>query len=381
MAVLGAGGQLKLRRQPVNKSITFNETLVDFECNKIKGGPSWLWNGDQVSIIGLPTYCDGGVYPGNVDGYATFFGSKWFLGPNRSHISSETDRFYKTASESYPSGQSGDNANFYAKNGVGPVPEDCSGGDYWVHIDSAGWVSFYTNRCSAFAGAPEDRVDLAPIYGEIELTGYGTVDYQNGWWECVDGPCNGATSDYWYSDVVDDDDPTDSICDYAPTYDYPEAGTGDYDNADVQPRANTGFPGWQVICGLREWGLELTGDAVDTTAVSEKFGNAIKSLVNGGGNLEYFIDRECFEGSNDNAIMMMQLLLMTEKGCEAEAEFWMMDEALKDPPYCNKRIGGGLFYTANILITGTAVNVRPTELVAGSAKFVTTEEIRLRQSP
>ena len=383
MAVLGVGGQLKLRRQPVEKTLYLDQSRVDTECNKIKGGPSWLWNGDKVSIIGLPIYCDGGgVYPGRVDGYASYFGSKWFLGPNRNQISSNDDTFYKTASETYPDDQAGDAAQFYAMNGVGPVPEDCSAnGDYWVHIDQAGWISLYTDRCSAFAGAPENRVDLAPIYGDIQLTGYGTVDYQNGWWECFQGPCSGATSDYWYSDIVDDEDPDDSICDHAPMYQYPEAGTGDYNNADVQPRTNTGFPGWQVICGVREWGLDLTADEVDTTSVSEKFGNAVKSLVRGGGNLEYFIDRQCFEGSNDNAIMMMQLLLMTEKGCEADAEFWMMNEPLADPPYCNKRIGGGLFYTAKILVTSTAVNLRPTELVAGSAQFVTTEEIKLRNSP
>lgn len=383
MAVLGVGGQLKLRRQPVEKTLYLDQSVLDADCNKIKGGPSRLWNGDKVSIINLPIYCDGqGVYPGRVDGYATYFGSKWFLGPNREHISGNDDLFWKNNDEEYPAGQAGDAAQFYAINGVGPVPGNCgANGDYYVHIDQFGWISIYTDRCAAFAGAPEDRVDLAPIYGSIEVTGHGTVDYQNGWWECFDGPCSGATSDYWYSDIVDDDDPTDSICEHAPMYQYPEAGTGDYNNADVQPRTNAGFPGWQTICGLREWSLDLTADEVDTTSVSEKFGNAVKSLVKGGGALEYFIDRQCFDTSKDNAIMLMQLLLMTEKGCEADAEFWMMSEPIADPPYCNKRIGGGLFYTAKVLVTSTAVNVRPTDLVAGSAQFVTTDEIKLRNSP
>ena len=36
---------------------------------------------------------------------------------------------------------------------------------------------------------------------------------------------------------------------------------------------------------------------------------------------------------------------------------------------------------ANILITQTSVNVRPTELVVGTANFVTTGEIKLLQEP
>ena len=102
-------------------------------------------------------------------------------------------------------------------------------------------------------------------------------------------------------------------------------------------------------------------------------------MVNGGGQMEYFIDRECFDVDDDNALALMQLLLMTEKGCEADAEFWMMNEKM-NPDLRRNRIGGGLFYAAKLLVTQTAVNVRPTELVAGSARFVTTGDIRLRQT-
>jgi hypothetical protein len=382
MPVLGAGGKLKLQRKPVEKTLYLDQSRVDTTCNKIKGAPSWLWNGDHIAGINLPIYCDeDGLIPGRVSGYASYFGSKWYLGPNRTQITSNTDKFYKTNSEEYPAGKAGDAANFYAKNGVGPTPEDCGAdGDYWVHVDSAGWISFYTDRCSALAGSEHNRVDLAPIYGDLELTGYGTVDYQNAKWICDDGFCSGLTGDYIFSDVQDEDTDT-SICESAPQYDFPVAATDDYENADVLPRKGGGDYGWKVICGLREWSLDLTADDVDTTSVSEKFGNAVKSLVRGGGGLEYFIDRQCFDDQHDNSLMVMQLLFLTEKGCEADAEFWLIDEPLEDPPYCNKRIGGGLFYSAKILVTSTAVNLRPTELVAGSASFVTTEEISLKVNP
>jgi hypothetical protein len=79
-------------------------------------------------------------------------------------------------------------------------------------------------------------------------------------------------------------------------------------------------------------------------------------------------------------LVLMQLLLMTEKGCKASAQFWMMTGTDPCGSDCD-RIDGGLYYEADILVTDTAVNVRPTEIVAGTANFVTTGDIRLLTSP
>lgn len=378
MAVLGVGGRLKLKRLPVKKTVVLDGGYLDTLCDRIKGAPDWLWNGDRVQVQDFPNVCDTTGIPGKVSGFGVYAGSKWYLGPNRNHVLNESDRYYKTGTESYPAGEAEDDAKFYSKNLVGGVPESCSEQDYFVHADQFGFLSFYETRCQAFTGSPMDRVEVANVYGDVTVTAYGSVDYQNAFWECYDGPCSGATSDYWFSDIQDD--ATDeSICEHEPTYDKPVAGTGDYNNADVQPRVGAGFPGWQVIAGIREWNLELAADQVDTSGVGEKFGTAVKSMVNGGGQMEYFIDRECFDVDDDNALALMQLLLMTEKGCEADAEFWMMNEKM-NPDLRRNRIGGGLFYAAKLLVTQTAVNVRPTELVAGSARFVTTGDIRLRQT-
>jgi hypothetical protein len=40
-------------------------------------------------------------------------------------------------------------------------------------------------------------------------------------------------------------------------------------------------------------------------------------------------------------------------------------------------IEGGLYYQADVLVTASAVNLRPTEIVAGTVQFVTTEDIKL----
>ena len=77
---------------------------------------------------------------------------------------------------------------------------------------------------------------------------------------------------------------------------------------------------------LREWSLELEAPSVDTTSVSEKFGEAVKSLVRGGGSTEFFVERQCLTDYQADSNTLMKLLFMTEKGCNADAKFYLIRE-------------------------------------------------------
>ena len=66
----------------------------------------------------------------------------------------------------------------------------------------------------------------------------------------------------------------------------------------------------------------------------------------------------------------MNLLFNTEGGCSGapiETEAWFNVIEGNGCENCFPPIGGALYYRASILITQTAVNVRPTELVVGTA--------------
>ena len=288
------------------------------------------------------------------------------------------------AAECYPDGQCGDAAQFYARIGDtsgGDTIEGCSPGDYWIYIDPLGRLSFYDSRCKALAGCPADRLDLIASSEDVVIAPYGRLEYQNAVWECYAA----LQGSYEYSDVRD---PTTliSICADAPRYQIPEANPNTeefaYNNANVLPRGDQQqAPYWQCVADLREYSLSLSAPEVSTTAVAEKFGNAVKSLVNGGGSCEFFIDRRCFDDETTNGITLMQLLLMTEKGCKAAAKFYLMQRPGEcGAELCSGLIAGDLYYEADILVTQTAVNVRPTELVVGTADFVTTGEIALREA-
>lgn len=380
MAVLGIGGRFVLKRKAPDPCIIFTDRLlgrdpllIDDASNQILDICNGYITGDRVHAVGLPIDVEG--IPIKPNGWAMYQGSAWYVGPNRQHIENESDQFYRDTEE-YPLGQAGDSGRFYASAGDEvepglPVPEDPEN-EYFIHVNGVGYVSFYTSRCDALKGCPENRINLWKVGLPMVLGPYGSATYNNAIAECLP-----EWGDYRYSQVQEG---AYQICYDVPTFELPEAGKGDYENADVIPRgsATKGYI-WEVMCGIREWTLNLSAPEVDTTAVSEKFGEAVKSLVSGGGSLEFFIDKTCHPEGINNPLLLMELLLMTDKNSQATAEFWMLTDNNKCDDPCKP--AGSLFYEADILVTQNSVNLRPTDLVAGVANFVTTGEIRLLQEP
>ncbi len=131
---------------------------------------------------------------------------------------------------------------------------------------------------------------------------------------------------------------------------------------------------WSIQGQLQQWTLNLAASEVDVTALGERFGDSVKSLVTGGGTLDFLVDRTAHPATADTTFLM-QLLLMIEKGCKARAEFWMID-AREDNS--DQLLPGDLYYESTITITRQAINTRAAEIIAGSLDFVTLQEIALR---
>jgi hypothetical protein len=128
---------------------------------------------------------------------------------------------------------------------------------------------------------------------------------------------------------------------------------------------------WAIQGYITNWSLQLTAGEIDTTAVGEKFGDAVKSVVTGGGTMDFIVERE--ENIRDSTDLM-RLLLMTENGCECDAEFWMIDNRAA----AGELLPGGLYYSTSILITANAINTRVDEIITGSANFVTVKTVSLK---
>ena len=77
---------------------------------------------------------------------------------------------------------------------------------------------------------------------------------------------------------------------------------------------------------------------------------------------------------------LLRLLLNTNEQAEAEAEFWMIDGDAQDrTSYTGMLLPGDLYYKAQIMLTSSAVSVRATDIITGSANFVTVREVQLRE--
>ena len=359
MPVLGVGGIVKLLREAPS-AVVVPSSALQYISNSIYVRNPEYWSGDEVDIfssVGLPldTASNGPDCP---DGHATYQGSDWYLGSNRSHIADNNDAFYD-AEEGDP---------FYMR------AEECgltTTKSFYIYRDQLDRISFYTSRAAALAGSPNGRVPLFNVdYGSLLMTPASTVEYQNAIANCV-----AYLGEYLYSDIQDEVT-LESICDFAPKFIQPVAGTAEYDNMDVVPRyyidsQDENGALWLLQCDLQGWTLNLSAPEVDTTAVGEKYGEAIKSIINGGGTFDFLVDRRANESEHDSTTLM-RLLLLTEKGCKAKAQFWMITNSEAG------MLPGQLYYETNLLVTSSAINVRAGDLIAGSADFVTVGEIALK---
>lgn len=363
MAVLGVGGKVRLRRE-APEPMVLRPGNIDTASNSIYLRSPAFWSGDHITISsanGLPVDVDDGSNgPDCPDGHAMYFESEWHLGTNRDHITNENDDFY-----------TGTNTDqFYMRE------EECgltTSQNYYIYRDQLDKVSFYSTRAAALLGRTTDRVQLFKVdFNSLIISAVGTTEYNSAITECATD-----IGGYNFSDAQDEVT-LDSICDFAPDYEDPPAFITEYDNADLTPRyyVNAGPTGalWMLQCDMSQWSLNMNAPEVDTTSVGEKFGESIKSLVSGGGSIDFYIDRKHTSNTEQGSTALMQLLLLTEKGCNADAEFWMVDSAEDRTDV----MPGDLYYSTQILITSVAVNTRSTDVIAGSANFVTVGEIALR---
>jgi hypothetical protein len=194
---------------------------------------------------------------------------------------------------------------------------------------------------------------------------------------------------------------------------------------------------WRIECGMTKWALNIDSAEIDTTGLGDKFFNGVKSIIKGGGTFDFLVERETIdpknstiislpnyqnavlwtgpndgttlingsitEGSNsggnyDNASVsgvepaptiykkaarsgtsnLMRLLLETQKQAEADAEFWLISEETAREQHSNiVKEPGDLYYRAKIIITSNAISAAATDIIAGSASFVTVRDVEL----
>lgn len=133
---------------------------------------------------------------------------------------------------------------------------------------------------------------------------------------------------------------------------------------------------WQLQADLQEWGLTIDAAALDITAIGETFGENIKALVKGAGNLQFLVEHRNVDGEQDS-LALLRLVLLTVNQCNTKARFYLY----KDRSVASPRLSGSLYYECDIVLTNTRLNTRATDIISGTADFVTTSKAKLRIAP
>ena len=351
MAVLGVGGKIRLKRE-APEPVVVRPQSIQTSSNSIYMRDPAFWSGDKVRLncengipfdtsIGSPGGSNGPDCP---DGYASYVGGPWFVGSNRDHISNDSSPFYSLNTDPF----------YMRSNECGLTTAI----DYYVYRDQLNRLSFYTDRSDALNGLTANRVPIYMVdFNGLIVSAAGTSEYANAIQVCAQDIKN-----YVFSNEQDEVKLS-SVCDTAPTSRY---------------FINAGPTGalWVVEADISQWALNLSAQEIDTTSVGERFGDSVKSIVTGGGSIDFLVERKDMGEEGGDATLLMQLLLMTEKGCRADAEFWMIDSRAAQ----DRLLPGNLYYSTQLLATSTAINTRVDEVIAGSLNFATVGEIALRVS-
>lgn len=136
---------------------------------------------------------------------------------------------------------------------------------------------------------------------------------------------------------------------------------------------------WKLQGEMRSWSLSRSAPEIDTSALGDKFSSYIKSTISGSGTLDFVIN--LYSSTNKNDVdPILRLVHLTEYGSHASAKFYLKTSSsrsvcaeLNSPVPVNSSI----FFNSNILLTTVSVDVKPDDLVYGSADFVCTGPIRL----
>lgn len=140
-------------------------------------------------------------------------------------------------------------------------------------------------------------------------------------------------------------------------------------------------PTWNIAGELRSWTLDIASSSADINVIGDKFSTAVKTVISGSGSLDFLV-RLYTGASTSDATPLLRLALMTERGSEVSARFYIKPPSAPSTAPCataiRTELAKALFYEATLLITNTSIDMTADDLVAGSADFVTTGPIRLK---
>jgi len=364
MAVLGSGGVLDISREIPDATAL---TSARLNANSISLANQSYWAGDRIIIAsadGVPFDVNGDGYADCPDGHGFYRGSAWDVGPSRAfYTGSDTD-----ASPIYSYGQS-----LLTQSGDTIVTQD---GDDLLSPGLESTDDWYNTAATTGLATQVDGYMSRDVLDRIKLwTTEGAAHSESG----TEKPLVGVKPSNFIIAHYDNDASYISAINTAANLIKPLTLPDSEQRLESVITLPAGFSvvcenrDWKLQCDLTEWVMSIDASNLDTTAIGEAFGEHVKSLVRGAGSLQFLAEHSSVNAEQDS-LALLRLVLLTQNQCNTKARFHIYKNRSEPSP----RINGSIYYECDILLTNTRLNTRVTEIIAGTADFVATSEIKLK---
>lgn len=373
MAVLGAGGILDISRA-IAEPLALSPARINIggATTTISLTNTGYWAGDRIIIaspLGIPFDVNGDGYADCPDGHGFYRGGTWDTGVSRAFYTGDLtdaspfyDRFETTgtlvtqANDTLVT-QSNDALIFTTGN------EDSNDfynnitntglavrGDGYMSRDELDRIRLWTTEVAAHAASGTEKVISKVKCGNFLIAYY---DDASAYTAAIDTAASTLStislskSEQLLADVI-------------------ALPTGFSTPCEAANR------NWKQQCELEEWVMSIDAANLDVTAIGETFGEHVKSLVRGAGSLQFQADHRAVTGGEDS-LALLRLVLMIQNQCNTRVRFHLY----KNRDERGTQIGGSVYYECDILLTNSKLNTRAGEIIAGSADFVATSEIKI----
>lgn len=344
MSLLGTGGELELSREWPPLTVL---TDARFDAGRLWLAQPGYWPGDRIILTctrGLPIDANLDGFGDCPDGHR-HWGGLGIAGPSTAHRSDDAGAYWN-ASDAAPYWESA--------AGTGLTQQlSC-----YIGRDTLGRLAFYDSEINGVNGGTTGRLPLAGVaFGALVLAPYSAAAaYQAALLQL-------AGTVLALLPLEEPEMPADVLTEV------PAAAAG------------AELIGWKIQAQLAEWTLDQEAATADTTALAEPFGDSVKALVRGSGTLQFDVERSYRDGRQDSTALL-RLVMMLDRGCRARARFYLHRERNAETPGANPcrdpRLGGALWYEADILLARTGIQTAARQLIAGSAAYLVLGETQLR---
>lgn len=148
---------------------------------------------------------------------------------------------------------------------------------------------------------------------------------------------------------------------------------------DIPILATVRGRGGRLVACVVDYELNTSREAIDITTLSDEYRQQYSSLITGSGRLTAQWDY-VNESGDEPVHYLMQLVLRTEIGSSFGAKFYIKSENTEASagPFAATQANDSLWWEFDALVTSSATNFAPGNIIVSTIDFVATGPIRLR---